>query len=81
MNFGYGGIAFALLYGLLLGGLFQYVFFLSLRIPSVILWLPMLYIGCLTMETDVLSTWGSLANNAMFIAMLFWVLKRMGIQL
>ncbi len=81
VNFGYGGILFAGLYGLLLGGIFQYVFSLSERIPSVVLWLPMLYIGCLTMETDLLSTWGSLVNSALFIAGLFWLLKRFRIQL
>ena len=81
VNFGYGGILFALVYGWLLGGIFQHVFHVSLRIPSVILWLPMLYIGCLTMETDVLSTWGSLVNNAIFVTLLFWLLKRVGIHL
>ncbi|QDK82607.1 hypothetical protein EXU85_29945 [Spirosoma sp. KCTC 42546] len=81
VNFGYGGILFAGLYGLLLRACFQYVFNLANRIPSIILWLPMLYIGCLTMETDLLSTWGSLVNSALFIAFLFWSLKRTGIEL
>ncbi len=81
VNFGYGGILFAGLYGLLLGGIFQYVFFLSNRIPSAVLWLPMLYIGCLTMETDLLSTWGSLVNSGLFVVGLFWFLKRFHIQL
>lgn len=81
VNFGYGGILFALFYGSLLGGVFQWILSLADRIPSLVLWLPMLYIGCLTMETDLLSTWGSLLNNAIFIALLFWMLKRIGIQL
>ena len=79
VNFGYGGVLFSLFYGLLLGGIFQYVLHLAQRIPSVILWLPMLYIGCLTMETDLLSTWGSLVNNAIFVVLLFGSLKRIGI--
>ncbi|AKD56944.1 hypothetical protein [Spirosoma radiotolerans] len=81
VNFGYGGVLFALFYGLLLGGAFHYVLRLAERMPSLIFWLPMLYIGCLTMETDLLSTWGSLLNNALFIALLFWVSKRVGIHL
>ena len=81
VNFGYGGILFSGLYGLVLGGCFTYVFGLAERIPTVILWLPMLYIGSLTMETDVLSTWGSLVNSAIFIALLFWALKQIGIDL
>ncbi|GAB4044450.1 hypothetical protein [Spirosoma jeollabukense] len=81
VNFGYGGILFSLLYGLLLGGIFQYVLQLAAHRPSLILWLPMLYIGCLTMETDLLSTWGSLVNNAIFIMLLVWLLKRVSIHL
>lgn len=81
VNFGYGGILFSLFYGWLLGGAFHYVLHLAERIPSLVLWLPMLYIGCLTMETDLLSTWGSLLNNAICIALLFWMFKRIGSQL
>jgi hypothetical protein len=81
VNFGYGGILFACFYGLLLRGCFQYVFVVAEKIPSVILWLPMLYIGCLTMETDLLSTWGSLVNSALFMAILFWSMKTIGIEL
>lgn len=81
VNFGYGGILFSFVYGSLLGGCFRYLFYLSHRIPSVILWLPMLYAGCLTMETDLLSTWGSLLNSALFVLVLFGLLKRIGIEL
>ena len=50
VNFGYGGILFALGYGLLLSGCFRYVLRLATHIPTVVLWLPVLYMGCLTME-------------------------------
>ena len=78
VNFGYGGIVFLCLYGLLLGGIFRVVLHLADQVPSVVLWLPVLFIGCLTMETDLLSTWGSLLNNAIFIGLLFWAVKRLG---
>ncbi len=81
VNFGYGGILFAWLYGSILGSIFRCVLAVSVHRPSIILWLPMLYIGCLTMETDVLSTWGSLVNNTLFMSLLFWITKRLGIQL
>lgn len=81
VNFGYGGILFALLYGLLLGGIFRRVMHRSERVPSLILWLPALYIGCLTMETDILSTWGSLVNTIIFVALLYWFTKRLGVHL
>ncbi|GAB4021421.1 hypothetical protein [Spirosoma koreense] len=81
VNFGYGGIVFAGFYGWLLGRIFRYVLWVSARRPSVVLWLPVLYLGCLTMETDILSTWGSLVNNALFMILLYGVLRRVGIQL
>ncbi|WP_020602226.1 hypothetical protein [Spirosoma spitsbergense] len=81
VNFGYGGILFALAYGLLLGGFFRFSFRLATLIPSIVLWLPMVYMGCLTMETDLLSTWGSLVNSVLFITLLFWLLEQTGIEL
>jgi len=81
VNFGYGGILFSLVYGLVLGGSFRAVFRVAERVPSMVLWLPMLFSGCLTMETDLLSTWGSLVNGAVFVALLFWLMKQFGINL
>jgi len=81
VNFGYGGIIFALVYGLLLSGVFHLLFYLSEKIPSIILWIPALYSGCLTMETDILSTWGSMVNCGIFVALLYGSLKRFTIQL
>lgn len=81
VNFGYGGILFAGLYGLLLGGVFYRVIQLSEQVPSLMLWLPALFIGCLTMETDILSTWGSLVNTIIFVALLYWFTKRLGVPL
>ncbi|GAB4034199.1 hypothetical protein [Spirosoma gilvum] len=80
-NFGYGGLLFAWFYGVVLRSCFQAVFRFAGQMPSVVLWIPMLFIGCLTMETDVFSTWGSLVNSALFIALLYWILKRIGIDL
>ncbi len=81
VNFGYGGILFALGYGLLLGRIFRVAFRLATQMPSIVLWLPMIYMGCLTMETDLLSTWGSLVNSVLFITLLFWLLEQTGIEL
>ena len=81
VNFGYGGILFTLGYGLLLGGFFRLAFRLATQTPSVVLWLPMVYMGCLTMETDLLSTWGSLVNSVLFITLLGWLLAQIGIEL
>lgn len=79
VNFGYGGIGFSGLYGLVLGSCFAYVLQRARQLPSLILWLPLLFMGCLTMETDLLSTWGSLLNGAMFMVVLFWSMKQLGV--
>lgn len=81
VNFGYGGILFAFAYGLLLAVCFKIVLVRAIRIPSVLLWLPALFFGCLTMETDLLSTWGSLVNTAVFVAGLYWILNRLAIKI
>lgn len=81
VNFGYGGILFAFAYGLLLSGCFKIVQNMAASRPSVILWLPALFFGSLTMETDLLSTWGSLVNTAVFIALLYWILNRFAIKI
>ncbi|GAB3572191.1 hypothetical protein GCM10027578_31910 [Spirosoma luteolum] len=81
VNFGYGGILFAGLYGLMLSFIFRRVLDRADARPSLVLWLPVLYIGCLTMETDLLSTWGSLANALIFVSLLYWGLNRLGISL
>ncbi|GAB4001648.1 hypothetical protein GCM10028807_58320 [Spirosoma daeguense] len=81
VNFGYAGILFALAYGTLLGWIFQFLLRLSEQIPSVFLWIPALFFGCLTMETDLLSTWGSLLNCGIFVWLLYWSFPRFSIHL
>lgn len=81
VNFGYGGLLFSWLYGTILRTCFRAVFQVARQIPSVLLWLPMLFVGCMTMETDVFSTWGSLLNSAVFITILYWLLKPIGVNL
>ncbi|GAB3710015.1 hypothetical protein GCM10027592_46650 [Spirosoma flavus] len=81
VNFGFGGILFSLMWGRLLGYVFQFLIRLSEKIPSVILWIPALFFGCLTMETDILSVWGSLLNVSMFISFLYWSLRQLNILL
>ncbi|WP_080054433.1 hypothetical protein [Spirosoma aerolatum] len=81
VNFGYGGVLFAWLYGAVLRNCFQFVFQVAGRVPSAVLWLPMLFAGCMTMETDVFSAWGSLLTSAMFITILYWIMKPMGVNL
>ncbi|MBO0952324.1 hypothetical protein [Fibrella forsythiae] len=81
-NFGRtGGIIFMFFFGLLFNLCFHKILDLSTRSPSIVFWIPIIFVGCLTLETDVLTVWGSFANVSTFL-LLFWTgFKRLGIQL
>lgn len=73
VNFGkIGGIVFMFFYGLIFNGAFRYCVSLSARYPSIVVWLPLLFIGTLGVETDLLTTLGSLVKAAMFTAFVYW---------
>lgn len=73
VNFGkLGGIIFMFFYGLIFKGAFTYTLSLSDRYPSIIAWLPLLFVGSLNVETDFLTTFGSLVKAAMFTWFTFW---------
>lgn len=81
-NFGdVGGIIFMFIFGLLFNYCFSKVLTISEITPSFLLWLPCLFSGCLTVETDVLSMWGSFISTSIFIATFWFVLKRLNINL
>jgi hypothetical protein len=80
INFGYsGGLVFIFLFGLLLNYCFHKVLDLARTRPTLILWIPCLFIGSLTMETDILTTWGSFASMAIFLTVLWHTMKRLTI--
>ena len=67
-NFGrLGGVIYMLLYGLLFGGVFYQILSVALTKPTLILWIPKLFIGCLTKETDLYAEWGSLIHGLLFV--------------
>jgi len=73
VNFGkVGGVIFMFFYGLFFNWAFRYCLFLSSKYPSIIAWLPLLFVGTLGVETDLLTTLGSLIKAAMFTWFMFW---------
>ncbi|GAB3640779.1 hypothetical protein [Spirosoma arcticum] len=67
-NFGrLGGVFYMLLYGLLFGGIFHQILSVALTKPTLILWIPKLFMGCLTKETDLYAEWGSLLHGLIFV--------------
>jgi len=82
VNFGrVGGIFFMFFFGLLFNFCFHKICRLAEKKPSILLWLPCLFVGCLTLETDVLTIWGSFATMATFIFIFWNTAKRLSIQL
>ncbi len=76
-NFGLsGGIYFMFFYGLF----FNLALYIVLRIaktrPTIILWLPVLFINSIQVETDILMTVNSLIKNGIFISLCYWATDR-----
>jgi hypothetical protein len=71
-----GGIFFMFVYGLL----FNFVFFLILRksrtTPTIILWVPIIYLNAIQAETDTLMTINSTMKNILFVAFSYWAANK-----
>ncbi len=66
-NFGRtGGIIFMFFYGFLFNFIFHQCLRTAQKYPSFVLWLPLLFVSSLTVETDFLSTTGILIKTLMF---------------
>ncbi|MEZ0610030.1 hypothetical protein ACAW74_16045 [Fibrella sp. WM1] len=82
VNFGrIGGVIFLFFFGMLFNYCFLNVIKIAESRPSLLLWIPCLFTGCLSLETDVLSTWGSFVTMSMFLVVFWFVTKRMKLQL
>jgi len=72
-----GGIIYMFFYGLffnlLLSGIIKY----AEKRPTLILWLPFLFFYTITMETDLLTTMGSLIKALMFTWIVFWLFRKL----
>jgi hypothetical protein len=76
-NFGpYYGVLFILVYGLFLSLTLGWVLKSSIRLPTLPVWSPLLFFSTLTVETDILSTLNSFVKSAIFVALLFWLSKK-----
>ena len=71
------GVVFIFVYGLFLSFLFKYMLDLCTRMPSLVLWLPLVFYSTLTVETDILSTLNSFVKSAIFVFILFWISKKL----
>lgn len=75
-NFGRtGGIIFMFFYGLFFNGLLTYLLKWSERRPSILCWIPFLFFYAVVVETDILTTVGSLVTGMMFMIVFTWLFK------
>ncbi len=71
----YGGILYMFLLGLFIRWVYKRVFVIALRLPLLVLWIPVLfYQVTYCMETDSLQIFNSLLKGAFFLWLLFKVL-------
>lgn len=76
-NFGsFGGICFMLFYGMFFNLAFYYILRIAKNKPTIILWVPILFINSIQIETDILMTVNSIIKNGIFIAFCYWVADR-----
>lgn len=71
------GIAFIFAYGVFLSMMLALLLKSSVRIPTLLVWSPLLFCSTLTVETDILSTLNSFVKSAIFVWLLFWISKKL----
>jgi hypothetical protein len=70
-----GGIVYMFFYGVFFNLLLTGIIKLAEKRPTLILWLPFLFFYTITMETDLLTTMGSLVKAVLFTWIVFRVFK------
>jgi hypothetical protein len=70
-----GGIIYMFFYGIFFNLLLTGIIKLAEKRPTLILWLPFLFFYTITMETDLLTTMGSLIKAVLFTWIVFRVFK------
>lgn len=76
-----GGILFMLFYGLLFRCVYNKIFELTIEKPTLLLWVPSLFIASTASDTDVLSIWGTCATGIVFLFLFDKIVKRFGIYI
>jgi hypothetical protein len=71
----FGGIIFMFFYGLFFNLILSLILKYAERRPTVILWVPFLFFYAVGVETDLLTTMGSLVKGLMFTWIVFWIFR------
>jgi hypothetical protein len=68
-----GGIVYMFIYGLFFNFVLSYLLRLSEKKPSIVLWLPFLLFYAISVETDLVTTMGSIMKGVFFTWLVFKV--------
>lgn len=71
-----GGIFFMFVYGLLFNIVFYLILRKSISVPTIILWVPIIYLNAIQAETDTLMTINSTMKNIIFVAFCYWAANK-----
>lgn len=75
-NFGtFGGVIYMFFYGLFFNMMLSIILKKAEKRPSLVLWVPFLFFYAIGVETDLLTTMGSLIKGVMFTAIVFWIFR------
>lgn len=75
-NFGkFGGVVYMFFYGLFFNLLLSRVLIMTSKRPTLILWVPFLFSGTVTFETDLLGTLGVILKGLIFTWLIFKIFK------
>jgi len=66
-----GGVVFMFFYGLFFNFMLSYILKLSEKRPTIILWVPFLFFYAIGVETDILTTTGSIIKGVFFTWIIF----------
>ncbi|GGB08457.1 hypothetical protein [Puia dinghuensis] len=76
-NFGrQGAIIFMFFYGLFFNGVLTYLLRRSEKRPSILCWIPFLFFYAVVVETDILTTVGSIVTSLIFMTIFSWLYYR-----
>jgi hypothetical protein len=70
-----GGIIYMFFYGLFFNFIVSYILKLSEKRPTIVLWIPFLFFYAIGVETDLLTTMGSLVKGVLFTWIVFRAFK------
>jgi hypothetical protein len=76
-NFGeMGGLLFLFIYALFIGWALNLIFKIAQNYPTIILWLPLLFLQVVKAESDLLRVLNQLTKAALVVYLLYWFLGK-----